>query len=118
VIAVVGVCGAGKTTLIAGLKEHGIEVRHVAQEHSYVEDMWQRLVKPDLLIYLDTSYEDTINRRKLNWTMEEYLEQLNRLRHARKHCDLYLSTSGRSPSKVIEAALEFLKAHGVGRLIV
>ena len=56
IIGVVGPCAAGKTTLVAALREMGYNVRHIAQEHSYVPYMWQRLAKPDLLIYLDVSY--------------------------------------------------------------
>jgi dephospho-CoA kinase len=35
-IGVVGPCAAGKTTLVAALKNRGYEVHHIAQEHSYV----------------------------------------------------------------------------------
>ncbi len=59
-IGVVGPCGAGKSSLVAGLKAEGFLVRHIAQEHSYVPDMWKRLSNPDILIYLDVSYENTI----------------------------------------------------------
>ena len=52
-IGVVGPCAAGKTTLIAGLRNHGYTAKHIAQEHSYVPAMWQLLTNPDILIYLD-----------------------------------------------------------------
>ncbi len=55
-IGVVGPCAAGKTTLVSGLRQAGYEVRHIAQEHSYVADMWKRLTNPDILIYLHVSY--------------------------------------------------------------
>ena len=54
-IGVVGSCGAGKSTLIKGLEAQGYACRHIAQEHSYVKDMWRRITHPDLLIYLQAS---------------------------------------------------------------
>jgi ribose 1,5-bisphosphokinase PhnN len=35
-ISVVGPCGAGKTTLVSGLRARGINSRQTSQEHSYV----------------------------------------------------------------------------------
>jgi deoxyadenosine/deoxycytidine kinase len=109
VIGVVGPCGAGKSSLVAGLKAKGILVRHIAQEHSYVPDMWKRLTNPDILIYLDVSYENTILRRNLDWTYAEYAEQLHRLRHARQHADLILDTNPLSFDEILNAALRFIK---------
>jgi deoxyadenosine/deoxycytidine kinase len=108
-IGIVGPCAAGKTTLIASLKQAGYEARHIAQEHSYVSDMWQRLTNPDVLIYLDVSYPLTLQRRKINWTIEEYEIQLERLRHARLNADLYIQTDGLEPQAVLEQVLAFLK---------
>ncbi|MBU0511729.1 MAG: hypothetical protein KJ638_08520, partial [Chloroflexi bacterium] len=56
IIGVVGACGSGKSSLVAGLSEHGYHAHHIAQEHSFVPDMWQRLTKPDVLIFLNISY--------------------------------------------------------------
>ena len=75
-IGVVGPCGSGKSTLIAGLEREGFRCRHIAQEHSYVQYMWQRITNPDLLIYLNSSFEVSTQRRKLNWNEAEYKEQL------------------------------------------
>lgn len=66
IIGIVGPCGAGKSSVASALKSHGYPIRHIAQEHSYVPDMWRRLTNPDILIYLDVSYENTILRRKLD----------------------------------------------------
>jgi hypothetical protein len=107
-IGVVGPCGAGKSSLVAGLKSHGFHIRHIGQEHSYVPDMWKRLTNPDLLIYLDVSYENTILRRKLDWSYEEYSEQLHRLRHARQHADLYLDTNPMTLNDVIQVVLSYV----------
>nr|MBP8164338.1 hypothetical protein [Anaerolineales bacterium] len=69
-IGVVGPCGSGKSTLITGLERHGYRCRHIAQEHSYVQNMWQVLTAPDLLIFLQSSYLSSTTRRKLNWSIE------------------------------------------------
>ncbi len=113
VIGVVGVCGSGKSTLVAGLREHGIALRHIAQEHSYVPSMWQRITNPDLLIFLDASYEMTMRRRRFNWLPEEYAEQQHRLRHAREHANLYVDTDPLTPQEVLAQVLAFLRDQGV-----
>lgn len=111
-IGVVGPCAAGKTTLISGLNQHGYRrVRHIAQEHSYVQDMWKRITNPDVLIYLDVSYPLTIERRKMNWTPAEYQVQLRRLNHARLHADLYISTDHLTPQEVLDQVLFFLNQY-------
>lgn len=110
IIGVVGPCGAGKSSLVAVLKAQGYLVRHIAQEHSYVPDMWKRLTNPDILISLDVSYENTIIRRKLDWTYAEYVQQLQRLRHARQHADLYLNTNSLLLEDVHNTVLSFIKS--------
>ncbi len=71
--------------------------------------MWQRLVHPDVLIFLDASYGVTIQRRHLDWSIADYQEQHFRLRHARQNADLYLQTDAMTPQEVTEAVLRFLK---------
>ncbi len=110
IIGVVGPCGAGKSTLVAGLKSNGITCRHIAQEHSYVPDMWQRLTHPDILIYLEVSYQNTIERRKLDWTNSEYTEQLHRLRHAREYADFTVDTNSLMADEVLQLVLRFIKS--------
>jgi len=107
-IGIVGPCAAGKSTLIERLKDHGYTARHIAQEHSYVPDMWQRITRPDLLIYLDVSYPVSMKRRKLDWRPEEFQEQLTRLQHARQHADLYLQTDIFSAEEVFEQVVQFI----------
>ncbi len=109
VIGVVGVCGAGKTTLINGMKSYGLDARHIAQEHSYVAAMWQHMVNPDVLIFLDASYPETVKRRNLNWTEQEYQEQQQRLVHARENCQLYIDTDPLTPGEVLDRVLDFIK---------
>lgn len=105
-IAVVGVCAAGKSTLVRSLRAHGFNAREVLQEHSYVPAMWQRITNPDILIFLDCSIETTRNRRKdrhfESWMLDE---ERHRLRHAREHCDLYIATDSLSPDAILAQAL-------------
>jgi len=114
IIGVVGPCGAGKSSLVAGLHAQGYTVRHIAQEHSYVPDMWKRLTDPDILIYLDVSYENTVIRRRLDWTVAEYDEQLRRLRHARQHASLVLDTNPLTVVQVLDQAVLFIKTFTPG----
>ena len=111
-IGVVGPCGSGKSTLIAGLAPLGYRTRHIAQEHSYVKDMWQRLTNPDLLIFLDASWTVTCQRRSLDWTEAEWQEQQFRLRHARANADLYVDTDALTIEEVTERVVEFVRERG------
>lgn len=108
-IGVVGVCASGKSTLIERLSERGYRVRHIAQEHSYVKDMWKRITNPNLLIYLDASFETTCQRRKMDWTRYEYLEQKSRLSNARENADYFLDTTPLSADEVFNFVLKYLE---------
>jgi hypothetical protein len=107
-IGVVGPCAAGKSTLIEGLTRLGYRTRHIAQEHSYVKDMWQRLTNPDILIFLDVSYANSIQRRKLDWQEADWQEQQERLSHARANADLLLDTDQYSAQAVLDEAVKFI----------
>jgi ABC-type cobalamin/Fe3+-siderophores transport system ATPase subunit len=109
-IGVVGPCAAGKSTLIGNLSSIHINARHIAQEHSYVANMWQRLVNPDILIFLDASYCVTIRRRNLSWTYEEYLEEHFRLRHARAFADLFILTDYLNSDEVASVVCAYVLA--------
>ena len=112
-IGVVGPCSSGKSTLIAELKSYGLRTRHIAQEHSYVKDMWRRLTNPDILIYLHVSYPIAQQRRKQSWTENEYETQVKRLRHAREHTDFHLDTDNKTPAQILTETINFLKDAGV-----
>lgn len=107
-IGIVGPCASGKSTLIAGLSRLGYHPRHIAQEHSFVKDMWQRLTNPDILIFLDSSYLTSCRRRKLDWTESDWQEQQNRLSHAKAHANLYLDTDKLSIEEVLNKVIEFI----------
>ena len=113
-LAVVGPCSAGKTTLVQALRAAGYETRHVAQEHSYVPDMWQRISRPDLLIFLDVDYAAALARRPTTTGSPARLaQQATRLAHARQHCHFYLDTSQLTPDEVRQQVLAFLQQQGV-----
>lgn len=110
-VALVGPCAAGKSTLKEALVAEGYEVRHVAQEHSHVPTMWQRVSRPDVLIFLDVDYDAVRKRRPYDTGgPERVAEQQRRLAHARAHADLYLDTSTMSPEAVQARALAFLRS--------
>ena len=89
-IDMVGPCTAGKSTLITGLRMYGYQARHITQEHSYVLDMWKKLVNPGILIYLDGSFNNSIRRKKLlQWTEADYETQVQRLSHTRTYVNIY-----------------------------
>ena len=108
-IGVVGPCGSGKSTLIAGLEKEGFKCRHIAQEHSYVPSMWQKITNPDLLVFLNASFETCTQRRKLNWTHADYQEQQNRLAHAFRYADLIIETDWLTIEEVQKRVVDFLR---------
>ena len=109
-IGVAGPCGSGKSTLIAGLELEGYICRQIAQEHSYVPYMWERITNPDILVFLNATFSVCTLRRRLNWTNEDYKEQLRRLAHAHQHADLIIETDNISPAQVLARVVEFLSS--------
>ncbi|NWF65305.1 MAG: hypothetical protein HXY38_13485 [Chloroflexi bacterium] len=109
-VGVVGPCGAGKSTLVAGLEKHGYRCRHIAQEHSFAKQMWKIIAKPDILIFLECSFENSTRRRKLNWLPADHEEQLRRLAHAHEHADLIINTNTADETGVLAQALAYLKS--------
>ena len=108
-IVIVGPCGAGKSTLAEGLTDRHIPARQITQEHSFVPNMWKLLSKPDILIYLDASFEACNQRKQLDWGPKDHAEQIRRLAHARQHCDIYLPTDGLNPEEILHSVLKSLQ---------
>jgi deoxyadenosine/deoxycytidine kinase len=109
VIGIVGPCASGKSTLINGLRKYGYYGKHIAQEHSYVPNMWKRITDPDILVFLDVSYEETKNRKKLHWSEHEYEVQVKRLEHARSNAAIIIDTDVCSPNDVLSIVLNFIR---------
>jgi len=112
-VGIVGPCGAGKTTLSDGLCRNGYRGRTIAQEHSFVKDMWQRLTRPEVLIFLQASCSVGAERRKMKWTESEWEEQQRRLAHARAHADFFLNTDSLSIQDVLNHVMEYLLKRGL-----
>jgi deoxyadenosine/deoxycytidine kinase len=106
-VTIVGPCAAGKTTLVAHLREQGLDAHAVAQEHSGVAYLRQ-LAEPDLLIFLDVDLPTTAIRRKREWPADLYATQHERLAHARRHADLYLDSSAIPADEVARQVSEFV----------
>jgi ABC-type cobalamin/Fe3+-siderophores transport system ATPase subunit len=70
-IAVIGICGAGKSTLVQGLRMLGFDAKQVNQEHSEVKLLWERFYQPDVLIWLDAG--DAEIARRLGTNLEPWL---------------------------------------------
>ena len=109
IIGIVGPCNSGKTTLVNGLKRHGFIARHIAQEHSYAPNMWKRITNPDVLIYLDVTYQISQERRTLDWTSNQFDDQNRRLVHAHEHANLIINTNPLTISEVLNLAIRFLQ---------
>jgi thymidylate kinase len=95
----------------AGLEKSNYKAHHIAQEHSYSPTMWKQIANPDILIFLDVSYQATLERCDMNWSEREYLEQQKRLGNAREHADFYILTDNFTEDEVIEKIYDFLKDH-------
>lgn len=107
-VTIVGPCAAGKTTLVAHLRERGLDAHAVAQEHSGVSYLWQ-LADPDLLIFLDVDLATTAARRKREWPAALYETQHERLAHARQHAHLYLDSSALGAEEVAARVAAFVE---------
>ncbi len=66
------------------------------------------IAQPDLLVYLDASFQTCSQRKNLNWRQRDYDEQNLRLAHAKENCDLLIQTDGRSEANVLEEVLKRL----------
>jgi hypothetical protein len=108
VVAVVGCCASGKTTLVNSLRKLGIEVYNIAQEHSGIRKLWQKR-NPDVLVMLDVTLPVIRRRRDVPWGEERLVAQRERLRDARANADLYIQTDSLSRDEVVEQVLAYLK---------
>jgi len=108
-IGIVGPCKSGKSTLLAGLSKLGFNAKTIAQEHSFSPQMWKKLTNPDVLIYLDVDFKNSIKRSNLNWTLADLEEQRKRLHHAYDRADLYIDTSNLTVPEVLDKANSYLE---------
>lgn len=100
-VAVVGPCASGKSTIVEGLRERGIDAFSVAQEHSIIGDLWRHR-EPDVLVYLDVSL-DSIRARRDNpeWPEWIYDLQVKRLARARSNASFIIDTTTMPPAEIV-----------------
>lgn len=111
-IAVVGNCASGKTTLVENLRKAGHNAINVPQEHSEVRRLW-KYKKPDMLVLLSCTLETARKRRPgFAWTGKQLKEQYRRLRFAREECDLYIATDDLTRQQVAELVTAHIDAKG------
>jgi hypothetical protein len=104
-VAVVGSCASGKTTIVARLREHGVDAWAVAQEHSAIAELWRHL-GPDRLVFLDTTLATVRARRgDDNWPGWIFDLQQERLSNARSHADVVVDTNDLSVDEIVEVIL-------------
>ena len=112
-VAVVGICASGKSTLVEKLCALGVDARCCAQEHSYVPDMWQRLSRPQILVYLDASLHTVHERGRPEYGAALLETQRQRLAHARDHCRIYVDTDGMTITEVLDRVRQMLLYLGI-----
>lgn len=107
-VAIVGVCASGKTTLVKGLREAGIDAYNVAQEHSCIKKFWNRK-KPDVLVMIDATLSAIKKRRFVTWDEDRLVIQHERLRDARENANLYIQTDELSREEVLQTIIDFIR---------
>ena len=64
--------------LLIDCQQLGMNARHIAQEHSYVPAMWEKITQPDILIYLNSFLSiNTFTKEPLDWTAAEFRNNLS-----------------------------------------
>jgi hypothetical protein len=107
-VAVVGTCASGKSSVVAALRDRGIDAYAVAQEHSIVAELWRHL-QPNRLVYLETGLETIRRRRSDNaWPEWIYQAQLRRLAHARQHAEIIVCTDDLELDRVVDTVFTAL----------
>lgn len=113
-VAVVGTCASGKTSVVAALREHGIDAYAVAQEHSAIATLWRHL-EPDRLVYLD-NHLDTVRRRRDDAFWPEWIYQLQqqRLRDARDQAHVVVTTDDLDIDEIVDRILGEIRSGNTG----
>lgn len=112
-IVVVGVCAAGKSTLVNNLRALKIDACSVPQEHSVVKGLWRRK-HPDLLVMLDATLPVIRKRRIVAWGQERLDAQHQRLKNAFCHADLFLETDDLTKNEVVERIIALMAQKSSG----
>jgi adenylate kinase len=107
-VAVVGVCASGKTTLVKRLQELGVDAYNVAQEHSGIKRLWQKK-QPDVLVMLDATLPAIQKRRAVSWGEDRLVAQRERLLDAKQHADLFIQTDSLSQEAVAQTVVDYIR---------
>lgn len=107
-IAVVGVCGSGKTTVVDRLRQRGYDAYVVSQEHSIIRDLWNHRY-PAALVLLDIHLETVRARRNKEWPRWMYDLQQDRLADARAHATVTIETDKCSIEETVDLIAQALK---------
>lgn len=113
-VAVVGNCASGKTTLVGNLHMLGYRAVNIPQEHSDIRRLW-RYKEPDLLVLLSCTYATAKKRRPtFAWSEKQLAVQRRRLALAREECDLYIATDDLSREEVAAKVIELIEKQAKG----
>ena len=107
-IVVVGPCAAGKSTLVAALRELGYDAHASGQEHSEIATLWQHS-QPDVLITLAVDIGAVRDRRGGSWPEWLHDLQVRRLAAASRAADLAIDTTALSPQTVVDRVVAYLQ---------
>lgn len=94
-VVVVGTCASGKSTLVAALRDVGIDASACAQEHSEIPTLWNH-TEPDVLVMLDVDLATIRDRRSPTWPEPIYQAQRRRLENARSAADVIIDSNAKS----------------------
>ncbi|MFO7944946.1 MAG: hypothetical protein R6U51_11675 [Anaerolineales bacterium] len=67
------------------------------------------MVDPDILIYLDVSYQVSNQRTGTKLKISIFKKQRERLQHAKKHADVIINTDHLQPEQVLKEVLDLLR---------
>jgi len=107
-IVVVGPCAAGKSTLVAALRELGYDAHASGQEHSEIAMLWQHS-EPDVLIALAVDIHAVRDRRGGSWPEWLHDLQVRRLAAASRAANLAIDTTALSPQTVVDRVVAYLQ---------
>jgi len=108
-IKVVGVSAAGKSSLVASLRQLGYNAQAVSQEHSGVRDLWKQFGVPRVLIYLDATLDaQRLRRPDVTWDAANLAFEHKCLANARQAADLRINTADLAAAQVLALVLAFL----------
>jgi GTPase SAR1 family protein len=107
-IVVVGPCAAGKSTLVAALRELGYDAHVSGQEHSEIAMLWQHS-EPDVLIALDVDIRAVRDRRGGSWPEWLHDLQVRRLAAASRAANLAIDTTALGPQTVVDRVVAYLQ---------